>query len=265
MTDSNNPIGVLDTGMGGLTVVKELRKLLPYENIIYIGDSINCPYGNKNKTEIKNLTINMFDFLKSQNIKVAAVACNTISSALDEFSDIYDYKIKGIVIPASNYVIENNIKNIGVFATSFTVNTGCYHDYLKSISPNINVISKSSACLAALIEQGDFSSQAMKEEIKSKIEEIISSEPDVRDIILACTHYPIVLDVFKKYFPNINFINPAFEQALSIKKFLEENNLLKQKGTGETKIFTTGSTELVKNVTSKIGIQNNCLIQKVKL
>ena len=156
MTDSNNPIGVLDTGVGGLTVVKELRKLLPYENIIYIGDSINCPYGNKNKNEIKNLTLNMFDFLKSQNIKVAAVACNTISSALNEFDNKYDFKIKGIVIPAANYVIENNIKNIGVFATAFTVNTACYNDYLKSISPDINVVSKSSACLAALIEQGDF-------------------------------------------------------------------------------------------------------------
>ncbi len=265
MTDSNNSIGVLDTGVGGLTVVKELRKLLPYENIIYIGDSINCPYGNKNKNEIKNLTLNMFDFLQNQNIKVAAVACNTISSALEEFNDIYDFKIKGIVIPAANYVINNNIKNIGVFATSFTVNTGCYHDYLKSISPNINVISKSSACLAALIEQGDFSSQAMKEEIKSKIEEIISISPHIKDIILACTHYPIVLDVFNSCFPNINFINPAFEQAVTIKKFLEENNLLKNSGQGTTSIYTTGNTELIKNVSNKIGIQNDSKIKKIQL
>ena len=265
MLNKKSPIGVLDTGVGGLTVVKEIQRLMPNEDIIYIGDSINCPYGNKSIAEIKNLTEKMLEFLDENHVKVAAVACNTISSALELYDFKYDFEIKGIVYPAVQYIKNKNIKNVGVFATSFTVGTGCYKDLLGRASNNIKVFSKSSPSLAAIIESGGFDSAEAEKEITEKISGILSECNSVHDIILACTHYPIIMDVFKKCFPNIDFINPAFEQAVFLKKYLEQNNALNDSEKSVSKIYTTGNIDIVNKVCKKIGVRADAQIMKTML
>lgn len=265
MLNQNSPIGVLDTGVGGLTVVKEIQRLMPHEDIIYIGDSINCPYGNKSIAEIKQLTAKMLDFLAENHVKAAAVACNTISSALELYDFKYDFEIKGIVYPAVQYIKSTDIKNVGVFATSFTIGTGCYKELLGKISDEIKVFSKSSPSLAAIIESGEFDSPEAQKEIVDKISGILSECNDVHDVILACTHYPIIMDVFKKAFPNIDFINPAFEQAMFLKKYLMQNNALKDSGKSVAKIYTTGNTDIVNKVCKKIGISSDAQIMKTML
>ncbi|MEG2916255.1 MAG: aspartate/glutamate racemase family protein, partial [Oscillospiraceae bacterium] len=167
MISSQAPIGIIDSGIGGFTVVSEIQKLLPNESIIYIGDNRNCPYGNRDEKDIAKLTKKMLDFLETKNIKAVAIACNTISSALNECKNDYNFKIESIIYPTVKYIQMQNIKEVGILATEFTVKTGYYLKLLNKISKDIKVYSQSSPILATLIDNGDFSSSEIDKEIKT--------------------------------------------------------------------------------------------------
>src|SRR5690554_2678509 len=125
MTD-NRAIGVIDSGVGGLTVVKELQNLLPQESIIYFGDNANVPYGNRSEEEIAKLTKAMIDYLIKKDVKLVAVACNTISTIVDKYFSDYEVPIVSIIAPTAACVVKNKLKEVGVIATKFTVQTGAY-------------------------------------------------------------------------------------------------------------------------------------------
>lgn len=236
----NRAIGVIDSGVGGLTVVKELKEQLAGESIIYFGDNANVPYGNKREEEIAQLTKNMIDFLIDKDVKVIAVACNTISSLLDKYFTDYDIPIVSIIKPAADYVVENGIKEVGVIATKFTVQSGAYDRFIREGDESIRVISEGSPNLAQIIDSGNFT------EVRGVIDlhmTNILSKGDLKHIILGCTHYPIVLDKFKERSPSINFINPAYEQVRYINQLLEARNMKAQLDKSTFQIYTTGKEE----------------------
>ncbi|RXI48663.1 glutamate racemase [Clostridium tetani] len=240
MITKDSVIGVLDSGVGGLTTVKELQELLPNENIYYFGDNKNVPYGNKTQEEIIQFTRSMIEFLVSQNVKVIAVACNTISTIIDKISGDYDVKIIKVIDP-----IVNNIKNIqkkhkvGLIATSFTISTKYYDKMLG----DVKVIGKGSPELAAIVDSGEINEKEVKDIIKVHIEDIKSRE-NVDTIILGCTHYPIIKHFFDECYPDINFLNPAHQHVIAVKEYLEEMNLLREDNNNKFfKIFTTGDKE----------------------
>lgn len=259
----NRQIGVIDSGVGGLTVVREFRKLLPQEDIIYLGDNENVPYGNKTEEEIYKLTKFMIDYLMKKNVKLIAVACNTISSILDKYFSDYKIPIVSIIEPVVDFVISEKLQNIGVLATKFTIESGAYEKLLRIKNKNINIVLESCPALAKIIDVGYYT-----EEISDIIElhmSNINKNHNIKDIILGCTHYPIVLDEFKRIAPNINFINPAYEQVMYIKRMMEEVNIEGEAENSTFEIYTTGDKENYLNIIHNFSMELPDKIQKVKL
>ena len=240
--EDNRPIGVIDSGVGGLTVVKELRNLFPQESIIYFGDNKNVPYGNKTKHEIYELTKKMIDFLIEKDVKLVAVACNTISTIVDEYFSDYKIPIVSIIRPIADYVVSNNIKEVGVVATVFTTQSGAYDKLIKEQDNTVDVVSEGCPALAGVIDSANFSNDEIENLIKMHMTNLLSKR-EIKDVILGCTHYPIVIDKFIDRCPEVNFINPAYEQVIYIDKLLTDKN---QKGKHEKstfEIYTTGSKD----------------------
>lgn len=238
---NKNPIGIIDSGVGGLTVVKELQTLLPDEDIIYFGDNKNVPYGSKSQEEIISLTKKMLDFLVEHNVKLVGVGCNTISTVLNLINPDYDLKIIGIVDPTVKYIAKLPGKKVGLIATPFTVNSKYYNQTLASIDNTKELVSEGCPQLATLIDRGDFNQEELKKEVEKHITPLVTNHA-INSIVLGCTHYPIILDLLKEYYPGINFINPAFYQAMAMKEYLTENNLLANNNS-YFEVYTTGDRE----------------------
>ena len=245
------PIGILDSGVGGLTVVRELLRLLPGEDIVYFGDSANCPYGNKTRQELVALAGHVMEFLRAHGAKIIAPACNTTSSIIEEFD--VGVPLVGIIEPAARKIADMHPADVGVFATEFTIASGCYPRKIGESAPDINVVCKGSPTLAALIECGAFDYSAIDAEIKKQVSDILS-RADVHDLVLGCTHYPIVLDRFRHCFPEMYFIDPAHEQALAVRKCLADADALSDSGRGSLTIYTTGDTDVYCVICEALGI-----------
>lgn len=250
----NNPIGITDSGVGGLTVVREVMRILPGEDILYFGDSANCPYGNKTKEQLLGFAGNMLSRLSECGIKLAALACNTTSSMIDELRAGFSIPLLGVIDPAARLVAEKGLSSVGLIATEFTANSKSYDRLIAKYSADTVVVSKGSPSLAALIDSGNFDWAAIDDEITREVNALLEKEK-VKDIILACTHYPIVLDRFEKCFPNINFINPSHEQAEAVHEYLEKNDMLSDKKKGSLKIYTTGDPDVYADMCKKLGIK----------
>lgn len=249
----NRGIGVLDSGVGGLTVAKEFRKLLPKENIIYCGDNANVPYGNKTEEEIYRLTKDMVDFLLDKEVKLIAVACNTISSILGKYFKDCKVPIVSIIEPATDYAVRNNLKDVGVIATKFTIQSGVYERLLKEKDENIEVISEYSTTLAGVIDSGNYSEEEIEDIIEVHIHNMMNKR-EVDDIILGCTHYPIVIDRFTKIAPDVNFINPAYEQVRYIERFMKMNDIEGNSENSTFEIYTSGSVKVYEKMLKALSI-----------
>ena len=253
MLQKSNPIGVMDSGIGGLTVVRELQRILPGEDIIYFGDSANCPYGNKTADQIFDLSCNMLRFLDTNGVKCTAIACNTISTMADRLRPCFDYKIISIVEEAAKYVIRENLPGVGLIATEFTVQSGKYAELIHAEKPDCHVVGKGSPLLAALVDRGDFNRHDINLEITTQVDNILSREK-VENLILGCTHYPIVEENFRECYPGMNLINPALEQAKAVRDYLKANDALNTKEKGTFTICTSGDPQVYVNVGKRLGL-----------
>lgn len=255
MSQKENTIGVMDSGVGGLTVVKELQKLLPNENIVFYGDSFNCPYGNREQNVIEGFTKGIVNFLKSKNCKIVAIACNTMSALVEQIKDDFNFEIIGIIEPAACYIAKIKPHSVGIVATEFTVKTQKYNELIHKYDQTIKVLGKGSPTLAALIENGAFNYTEIDAEITNKMDAILAEDPTLDTVILGCTHYPIVLNRFELLYPHIKFINPAKNQAEAVKASLETDKLLnvsEKQGTFE--IYTSGDVKNFEVMIKKIGL-----------
>ncbi len=255
-------IGVLDSGVGGLTVVKELREILPNEGIYYFGDNAHCPYGNRTEDDIVALTKKMLDFLQEKQVKIVAIACNTISTLIERYQNDYPFPIISIVQAAANSVVESKLSSVGVIATEFTIKTGCYNRLIQEQSPQTEVWGEPSRNLAMLIDSGEFDMQAIREDVFMHTYKLMQEHP-VNHLILGCTHYPIVSDLFQEAAPEVTLINPARSQALAVKRSLEEKGLLLDTTCGEVNIYTSGSPQVYHTMLTKLGIRDNTNIHTV--
>jgi len=256
-------IGVLDSGLGGLTVVRELERILPNESIVYFGDNANCPYGNRQKEEILNLSHAMLDFLQNRGVKIAAIACNTISTLVAGFRTRYGFPVVSIIEEACNYIARENLEQIAVFATEFTIKQGFYNTLLGQLSPETRVYGIPSRALAALVDEGDFYSTAIYEEVRSLLKLLRQNHPEVKHAVLGCTHYPIVQDIFEKEAPDISFINPAAVQADAVKALLTEGGLLNDTPAPLLDINTTGKKQPYEAAVKKLAISRPFAISAI--
>jgi glutamate racemase len=237
-----------------MTVVRELSALLPGADIVYFGDSANVPYGNRTESEIVSLTCAMLDFMAARRVDAVAIACNTISTLVDRFRPQYDFPILSIIEPAAAHVAASNLAHIGLIATEFTVRTGAYQKLIARGNPSTQVHGLGSRSLAALIEAEESDDEAIDAEVGRLLSSLFEACP-VRDIILGCTHYPIVLDSFRKHAPDVNFIDPALLQAREVKRLLEQKGIAAGAGLGDLDISTSGGAAGFERILEKLRIE----------
>ena len=243
MLNAGNPIGVMDSGIGGLTVVRELQRILPGEDIIYFGDSANCPYGNKTSDQIFELSSHMLQFLGDNGVKCTAIACNTISTMADRLRPCFDYKIVSIVEEAAKYVLREHLKSVGLIATEFTVASGKYAELIHEGDPECKVVGKGSPLLAALVDRGDFNQHDINTEIRTQVDNILAREK-VENLILGCTHYPFLSDVLHEVAgPGVELIDPAPAVVRQLERRLAANDALSDGFSPEHRFFVTGANE----------------------
>ena len=223
--NNTSPIGFFDSGVGGLSVLARFRKALPNESIIYFGDTIHLPYGNKTKEELIGYAKNILEFMQNKAVKAVVIACNTSSAqAYDTIKDIYPFPIYPIIQTCAKGIGVNNYKRIGVFATEATVKSGKYTEELKKGNSNILVKEMASKDWVSIVESVGDNLEEKKANIKSEIEEMLEFKPD--KIILGCTHYPYLMNEFIKYAPKELFIDPAEIFVKYLREDLKSNNLL---------------------------------------
>ncbi len=245
------PIGVLDSGVGGLTVVKSIQKILPHEDIIYFGDSKNVPYGNRDEDEIYNLTMAMLKYFEKRNVKMVAIACNTISTIADRFRDKFDFPIVDIITPTVDHIENMGIDKMVILGTDFTIRTKAYERLLRERRKDYEISSEKSPKLAELVDKGDYKSREIYDTIGGHLESI-SQMGNFYNIVLACTHYPIVEDIFLELDPTLNYINPGFQQAKAMRVVLHDKGILKREGKGTLQVLTSGAPEIYKMVLNKL-------------
>lgn len=231
------PIGVFDSGIGGLTVLKELEERLPNENFIYYGDTLNFPYGEKSKEDIVKFSRYNIQYLIKQNVKMIIIACGTATSqSLEEMKQEFDIPIIGIIDPTVNYVKRKEIKKVGVIATTGTIRSGSWEKKLKEKIADIQVISKACPMLASIAEEGKCKSEESLKAVHEYMQ--IFKDNFVDMIILGCTHYPIYEEIIKNEFSyNVNLINTGISVAKEVEDYLKKNNLENNSKNEKSKII----------------------------
>ncbi|MDR2767138.1 MAG: glutamate racemase [Treponema sp.] len=253
-------IGIMDSGVGGLTVLKELRTLLPGEGFLYFGDNANNPFGNRSKDELLSFNRRMLDFFRARSVAAAVIACNTTSVLEELLQAEYDFPLLGIIRPIVRRVCGSGLERVGVVATRFTIESGAYRRLIKAGAPRIAVYEKADYHLAGMIDRGEFNSPALVEEV-AKIGEWIKTS-GVDHVILACTHYPVVREVFESAAPGVTFLDPAVEQAETLAAIMKKKKLLRNES-GKTVIFTSGNPALFPPVLEKLGLPpGECPVQR---
>ena len=261
-----SPIGVYDSGVGGLTVLKQLRECLPGEDIIYFGDSINCPFGNRSEQELAAITQRIFAFFRERGVKLTVSACNTTSALFQLKIELKneEFPILGIIEPIARKIAQMGLDEIGVIATEFTISSGIYEKLVRAASPGIKVWGQGSRNLASLVDACRFDTGEIADEVQSCIDALTQHRP-LENILLACTHYPIVREEFCRAAPGVVFLDPAAEQAKAARVLLEEKNLQNTQASGKLKIYTSGEPALFEKVADKIGLVRPYTIEKVVL
>ncbi|MDZ5470764.1 glutamate racemase (plasmid) [Bacillus sp. 31A1R] len=247
------PIGVIDSGVGGLTVAREIMRQLPNEQIIYLGDTSRCPYGPRPSEEVKTFTWQMTRFLLKKNIKMLVIACNTATAVvLEEIQNSLSIPVIGVINPGARSAIKVT-KNfhIGVLGTIGTVKSNAYENALKSI--NSSTVVKSLACpkFVPLVESGEYEGPVAKKVVAETLSPLKNQGLDT--LILGCTHYPLLENIIKNVMgKKVTVISSGEETAREVSTILHYNKLLsKSKIEPKHEFYTTGSSTIFTRIASK--------------
>ncbi len=239
--DKNKPIGVFDSGIGGLTVVKRFLSSLPNENIIYFGDTARVPYGSKSNSTVIEYSIQDAKFLMSKNVKAIVVACNTASSvAIEELRKTFDVPVIGMIGAGSKSAIHfTKNKRVGVIGTRATISNNAYSKRIKFLDPSIEVFEKACPLFVPLAEEGWINHDATYKIAQEYLKELREKEIDT--LVLGCTHYPILSEVIQKVIGvNVKLIDSGIASAEVVKVELVKNDLLTEnKSNGQSEFYVS--------------------------
>jgi len=257
----NAPIGVMDSGVGGFTVARTVQRMLPQEDIVYYGDGWNVPYGNRSEADILHLVRQILDMLAQRNVKLVAIACNTISVLIDQYKDDYSYPIFSVVQAGADDVISRNPAKVGVFSTMFTAKTEAYAKVIHKTAPHIQVIAQGSENLAALVDAGLDNREGIKAELRRSLGLMAAAHPDMDTLVLGCTHFPLVQDLIEELYPQFtNIIDPAVMQTKQIQAYLAEHDGLNPDG-GRLDMFTSGDCAQYESLAIRLGMKLSQSVQ----
>lgn len=242
------PIGVFDSGVGGLTVMREIMRQIPNERIIYFGDTARVPYGNKSKETVTRFSRQITRFLQAHEVKTIVVACNTASAyALDELEQEIDIPMIGVVKPGAKAAAESTENGrIGVIATEATISSGIYDRYIQELNHDVTIWGKACPLFVPLVEEGLLKDPVTDEIAKRYLAELI--DLDIDTLILGCTHYPLIRSTIGRVMgEKVKLVNPAYETARELKELLEQKGLLGEEtpglGSNQYQFFVSDTTD----------------------
>lgn len=244
MTQAHLPIGILDSGIGGLTVLRSILQILPQENLIYLADSQRIPYGDKDRKTLIQYALDASIFLKEQKIKALVIACHTLSAqALDVLQNTLSIPVIG-VIRSGIKMLENymNTRRLAVFATKSTIDSGVYQFLVRSKYPSCEIYPIACPLLVPKIEETFEDNKDLEEIIASYINPL--KEVNIDTVLLGCTHYPLILPSFQKVLgEKVSFIDPSNIVAQELKELLESRMQLNSNARTKLEFFVTSLPE----------------------
>ena len=238
------PIGVFDSGVGGLTVARELIRQLPCEDIVYFGDTARVPYGIKSKETIIRFSIENILFLLKQDVKLICVACNTVSSvALPVIKNHFKVPIVGVITPGAReavYATQN--KRIGVIGTKGTIKSRTYENEIKQLDPKVKVVAVSCPLFVPFVEEGWLCGDVVLEVARTYLKPLKDARVDT--VILGCTHYPLLKPVIKEVLgKEVTLIDSAKQVAIEVKKILATEGELNKGRRGKHQFYVSDNPE----------------------
>lgn len=238
------PIGLFDSGVGGLTVAQAIKQVLPGESLIYFGDTAHLPYGDKSAESIKNYSRKITEFLLDQGAKVVLVACNSASaSAYDTLKEEYGARtiLMDVIDPVVDYLGTKNYSRVGVIGTKRTISSGTYENKIGIKSPGTSVVSLATPLLVPMIEEGFIFDDISNAILRAYLTD--ASLQEIQALILGCTHYPIIRNQISKIFNfNIEVIDSGRLVSVILRDLLEKNNLLNDSGKVKDQFYVSDYT-----------------------
>lgn len=254
MTERQYNIGVFDSGFGGLSILKEIRRVLPDYSYIYLGDNARAPYGTRSFETVYRYTLEAVSKLFEMNCNLVIIACNTASAKalrniqqrdLARFGN--DKRVLGIIRPCTeiaNSFTKNN--NLGIVATKGTVTSKSYEIEIKKFFPEINITAHACPMWVPIVENGEYASDGADFFVKKELDALLAENPNIDSLLLGCTHYPLLLKKIRAYLPDrITIIQQGEIVANSLKSYLQKHSNLEEslKKSSELQFFTTDSSE----------------------
>ncbi len=263
---NDKPIGVFDSGLGGLTAVKELLKVLPNENIIYFGDTGRVPYGDKSHQTILKYALQDIEFLKSLDVKMILAACGTVSSILDDSNVSIDVPFTGVVSPTAAAAASATRNNrIGIIGTTATIKSGSYKRELLKINPNFQIVEQDCPLFVPLVENGFIEKDNKASLIIAEKYLSVFRDKKIDTLILGCTHYPIISDIISKVVgPEVKLIDSGKEAAIFAANALNFSENLSNRQTQGCCTFYVSDTVNSFSRTAGLFLKQN-LKQNVKM
>jgi len=267
------PIGVFDSGVGGLTVAHELMRQLPNEELIYVGDTLRCPYGSRPKHEVKKFTNELVEFLLDKDVKMIVIACNTATAfTLEELKERLDIPIIGVIQPGARAAIKNTKnKQIGIIGTEGTINSQAYPDALQQINQELNVTSLSCPMFVPMVEKGITDGEQAQLVVEETLGPLRNTK-NIDTLVLGCTHYPLLENVIQDVMgKKVKIISSGEETARETSTMLDiENLLFTGSRTPNHTFYTTGDLEVFQTISNSIFKKTikdlrNVTIEKVTL
>lgn len=242
MSNKREVLGIFDSGLGGLTVVKEVMQIIPYESVVYLGDTARVPYGTKSRETVERFATEILTFLNQFNLKMLVVACNTVSSvALDRLKEMTDIPVIGVIEPGARASVKaTETGNVAVIGTKTTIQSKEYIRIIHSLNPRIIVHQKACPLFVPLIEEGWYEDELAETIARRYLEHLLDKNIDT--VVLGCTHYPLIKSTIRKVFgEDITLIDSAYETASLVREELKDKDILTgpENGEVEHRFFVT--------------------------
>ncbi|MCD7974887.1 MAG: glutamate racemase [Phascolarctobacterium sp.] len=262
--DKMAPIGVIDSGVGGLSVLKCLYRALPHEDFVYLGDTAMTPYGTRAEKEIRELTLEGIGWLGRRGVKLVVLACNTITSlGTESLKKGFTFNIIGMSKGEKLVLSASRNKKIGVLATDFTVSTGAHKKAILALDGDALVFAKGCPKFVTLIEEEKFATPEMEAAIREYTADFINEGVDT--VILSCTHFPFIEDEMAAILGGIKIIDPAEKTASDAAEDLERSGLLREEGSGTVRICCTADLKRVWRLAARMIPTEDCSFEEVDL
>lgn len=226
---NKNPIAFFDSGVGGLTVFDKVKKLLPEENCLYFGDTKNMPYGEKSEEQLIEYADKIFRFFEEKGAKAVIMACNTTSAiTYEKLKDNYNFKVYPIIQSVCSTIAKlQDVKKLAVIATPATIKSNAYSKEIAKYNPDMKVFEIAAPNWVRIVEEHRINQPQSIMQVQEILEQVEVFNPD--KIVLACTHYPYLMSILKKFMPENKFIDPAIFFAQNIKEDLTKLGLINNK------------------------------------